>query len=231
MILLALMGCETTLAGAVVDVAGAPLAGASVDAGEACRAVTDAGGRFRVRCERGAYTFRVTHPDCIDGSWPITAEERGDVAVGSFSLARIPTADGLHLLNQGHFSPIAPAPLRRAEDADREQRWCLDPAAGAPTEVPAGDVRVLDNHTADWRLYRLDADGCAYRLRRGGGEHWSFTADRVLPTATTPVSEGRAWVDLALSPGDYVLAEWYEGFLVRADAETWQASWLRTVGP
>ena len=108
----------------------------------------------------------------------------------------------------------------------------MDPAGGAPLVVPAGPVRLLDIHAVDWRVYRLDADGCAYRMTPGGGSHWTWAADRLEVGPTTERGPGRGWVTLDLPPGEYAIVEWYAGFLVRAPsgAERWSGSWLRASG-
>ncbi|MFZ5482421.1 MAG: carboxypeptidase regulatory-like domain-containing protein [Myxococcota bacterium] len=234
MILLGLFGCEATIGGVVTGDDGGAVPGAVLHADglEAdCDAVTGPDGRFRTRCPPGSWTFEVRHPDYLPGDWTVTVE-RGEHDVGKVELARIPVEGGQHVLVDGRFRTLPRAPLVRSVEEKVEQRWCVDRAA-APVEVPAGKVRLLDVHEAEWRVFRLDAEGCAYRMRPGAGDHWSFTAERVEPAASEPVGEGRAWVTLELPPGDYVVAEWFAGFFVRDDAtkDTWRAAWVRATSP
>ncbi len=233
MLLLALLGCESTLEGQVRADDGTPVAGAALTDGaatDACSAVTAADGSFRTRCAPGPRTFAVSHPDYLPGTWEVAEIGRGTVAVGSFTLTRVPTGAGLWALTRDSFLPLTGAALTRAAEPDA-QRWCV-PASASPVTVTAGAVRLLDAYGAPWRVYALDAERCAYRLTRGGAEHWAYDATRMGDGVRTPISEGRDWVVLELPPGDYAVVDWYEGFLVRQDAaaDTWRAAYLR-VGP
>lgn len=233
--LLALAACETTLTGAVLNTDGEHVPGAALHApgleGD-CDAVTGPDGRFRVRCGRGTWTFSVTHPAHLPATWTVPVTERGDIDVGAARLVRIPVDPGLHLRGADAFVALPPAPLHRAIVDGKEHRFCLDRDAATPVDAPAGKMRLLDNHVADWRVFRLDAEGCAYRLTKGTGDHWAWSADQVEPVAREPLAEGREWVDMELAPGDYVVAEWYAEFFVRADVatDTWRASWLHVPG-
>lgn len=196
-----------------------------------CEAVTDGTGRFRVACEKGTRTFQVSHPEHLERTWLVTpAGALGDQDVGTVELAPVPLGGGLWLAGDGSLDPLPAGPLERTATAD-EQRWCMDASAGAPVEVPTGKVRLLDNRVVDWRLYKLDADGCAYRMTRSGGEHWTWAAERVPVGEGTPRGPGRAWVELDLPPGDYAVVEWYEGFLVREAGTRWRGHWLRAGAP
>jgi hypothetical protein len=227
------VACEATVGGAVTGGEGEPVVGAELHAEgleTGCDAVTGSDGRFRTRCKPGSWTFAVSHPDYLPREWSVTVE-RGEHDVGSVSLVRIPVEGGLYVLLDGRFQPLGGGALKRTAQDGVEQRWCVDPA-GTPLTVPAGKVRLLDNHVAEWRVFRLDAEGCAYRMKPGAGDHWSFTADRVEPVAGEPLGEGRVWTTLDLPPGDYVVAEWFAGFFVRDDpaADTWRGAWVRAKG-
>lgn len=235
--LLGLAACQSTLVGSVRGTDGAPVKGATLHApgpiGERdCDAVSDAQGRFRVRCARGTWTFTVSHPGYLPRAWTVEAEA-GEVDVGAVDLLRVPTEPGLHLARPDGFVALPPAPLRRTIVEGKEHRFCVARDAAVPVEVPAGRVRLLDNHVAEWRVYALDAEGCAYRMAKGAGDHWSWKAHRIEPAGEEALAEGRAWIDLDLPPGDYAIAEWYAGFFVRADVptDTWRASWVRATGP
>lgn len=226
-----LLACQsTTLVGEVRTAGGGPVPGAVLTS-PGCEAVTDAQGRFRARCPKGTRTFQVTHPDHLDRTWLVTpAGGFGEQDVGEVDLVAVPLAGGLWLAGDGALDPLPPAPLVRTA-TDTEQRWCMDATQGEPVQVPTGKVRLLDNRVVDWRLYKLDADRCAYRMTRAGGENWTFTAERVPVGDGTPRGPGRAWVDLDLPPGDYAIVEWYEGFLVRDEGDRWRGHWLRAGVP
>ncbi len=209
---------------------GGPIPGA-VLVSPGCEAVTGADGRFRVGCDDGTRSFAVTHPDHLDRTWLVNADGAGEHDVGVVDLAPIPLGEGLWLAGDGRLDPLPPAPLVRTATKD-EQAWCVDAGQGAPVVTPPGRVRLLDNHGVDWRVYALDADRCAYRMTRGAdGANWTYRAARVDIAATTPRSPGRDWVELDLPAGDYVIVEWYEGFLVKGQDDTWRGHWLRAGAP
>lgn len=215
------------LTGQVHAVGGGNVPGATLTS-PGCAAVTDHDGRFRVRCEPGTRSFVVSHPEHLDRTWLVSAEDYGDNDVGTVELARIPTGGGLWLAGDGAMTPLPLAPLVRTS-GQNEQQWCFDGRQGDPVSVPT-HVRLLDNHIVDWRLYKVDTDGCPWRMARSGADHWTFTAERVPVEALTPYAEGRTWVDLDLEPGDYAIVEWYEGFLVPDEAGTYRSHWLRVDG-
>jgi len=196
-----------------------------------CEAVTDAAGRFTVDCPKGTRTFQVTHPDHLDRTWLVTPPGSfGDQDVGSAELVAVPLGGGLYVAGDGTLDLLRDAPLLRAATAT-EQRWCMDGTQGDPVDVPTGKLRLLDNHAVDWRLYTLDAEGCAYRMTRANSEVWTFAAERVPVGEGTPRGPGRSWIDLDLEPGDYAIVEWYEGFLVRDDGDRYRGHWLRAGTP
>lgn len=231
MLLWAFVGCETVLTGQVRGDDEAPVVGAVLhaDGVEAdCDAVTGPDGRFRVRCPRGAWSFAVTHPAYLPGAWAVSADASGELDVGGTTLVRVPTEPGVHVRTSSGFVPLPSAPLVRAVDEGREQRLCVS-KDHAPLAVPAGRLRLLDNHVADWRVWKVAEDGCAWRLQKGQGDHWSWTAERLEPAATEELAPGRTWVDLDLPAGDYVVAEWYADYFVRDEGpkDTYRAAWLR----
>ena len=228
--LAALAGCQSvTLVGEVRSDVGAPVAGAVLSS-PGCEAVSGADGRFRVACEHGTRTFTVSHPDHLSATWPVEPAGRiGEQDLGGVRLATIPLDAGLWLASDAGLLALPAAAFLHTAGAE-EQRWCIDGAATDPVPVAGRAVRLLDNHAYDWRLYRMDTDGCAYRMRRTGGEAWSFVADRVEVPAALERGPGRGWLELSLEPGDYALLEWYDGFLVREEADRYRGHWLRVGG-
>lgn len=214
--------------GEVRTAGGGPIPGAVLTS-PGCEAVTDASGRFRVACAPGTRSFQVIHPEHLDRTWLVRpAGTLGDLDVGAVELAAIPLGGGLWLAGDGALERLPAAPLQRTATADA-QRWCMEATAGAPVEV-APNVRLLDNRAVDWRMYRLDADACAYRMARRG-DHWTWSAERVPVGDGEPLGPGRAWVFLELEPGDYAIVEWYEGFFVPEGGERYRGHWLRVLGP
>ncbi len=233
MIALAL-ACAVDLKGTVSaapDAGGKPLVGASLHA-DGCHAVTDALGAFRTRCPRGKYSFMVTHPDYLDRAVDVDASGVTVQPVVT-TLAGYPAAPGLYIVSGTAFAALARAPLLHTvvTGAAPEEKWCAAPEAAtvepgsaggatsaappdAATVVPAGAIRLLEVHDREWRVYRLDAEGCAYRMTPGEASFWKFSADRVEEGQRTPISPGKEWVRLDLPEGEYAIVEWYDGFFV-----------------
>lgn len=225
MTLLLLLACTPTVVGSVVS-SGSPVAGAVVEAvsGPDVDAVTDARGGFRARVEGGSRRIAVSHPAHLTTELDVVVDGHGEVVLPPIELVAVPTAPGVHLrVGSGFVSPTA-APLERRGDAATGYRWCL--GEGTPTRVPAGSLRLLDNHVADWRVLRADADGCVYRLEPTPGGFFNEVAQRVEARRDTPFAPGRDWLEIELVAGDYVWAEWFAGGFVPEGAG-WRAGWVR----
>lgn len=220
---LVLAGCSTVATGEVRDATGAPVAGAVVhaDGTPGCDAVTDAEGRWRTHCPAGDYTFTVSHPAHLSATVPATVA--GPDAPVKLVVHAIPTEGGVHLLAGDRFVTPGPAPLTRQGSESDGWRWCV---TGEPdARVPAGVIRALDNHVAEWRLFRVDTEGCAYRLARSAGDYWEYEADSPPIARLAPLAEGRDWLEIELTPGRYVVADWLaDGFV--PDGDGVRARWF-----
>lgn len=84
--------------------------------------------------------------------------------------------------------------------------------------VPAGEVRLLDNHEVDWRLFPISEDGCAYRLEPANGDWWTSPTRAIPVMRESELAPMRSWLTVALEPGRYALIEWYAGGPVPAVA-------------
>lgn len=227
MILALLAGCQPTASGSVVS-DGGPVAGAVVRAvsGPALDAVTDPAGHFEVRVDAGPRTVRVTHPDYLPAEAEVVVEGRGRVELPVVRVVEIPITPGVHLLLGDHFEALPPAHLTRRGTAAAGFQWCVDKAGPAALVVPAGTLRVLDNHAADWRVFRLDGEGCAYRLAPTPGGFFDQQAERVEVRRVEAHGPGRDWLELDLPAGEYLVADWFEGGFVPEPEDGWRGSWL-----
>lgn len=217
-----LIGCEVEVCGRLLDPDGKPVAGARVEAtAGACAAVTDAAGDFRARCRRADYHFLLSHPMHAAGTLHIDASGALAPPPVSMTLAPWPDAPGLYIEPQ--YTPLPSVGLVRSV-GPTEERFCLPDGVVLPLASAA--VQLFDVHAVDWRVYAVDAEGCALRLVvEGGGRFWSPRVQRVEPVSVTELAPGRSRAALALDPGRYVVAPWYDGFLVPEDpkADTWAA--------
>ncbi len=215
--ILLLVACDVEIAGVVATPAGTPVAGAELSDGR-CRAVSGADGRFLTRCVRDTYIFAVTHPTHAGGESSVDASGAMSPPPLSVTLTPWPEAPGLYL--EPALQPLAAVVVQRSVTTD-EQRFCVD-VAGVPET--RGPVEVFDVHAVDWRLYALDADGCALRLSRAPGTSWwQPQGTRVAERSRETLASGRDRVRFELEPGRYVALAWYDGFLVpdNASDDTW----------
>jgi hypothetical protein len=231
-----LLGCSATVQGQVTSGDGTPVAGAVLHAegiDEDCSAVTDADGRFVTRCAQGDWTFEVRHPDHVGRRWEVPVASGGEVDVGVARIERIPMEPGAFRLAEGGFASLGRQALLRTK-TETTQDFCVDREGDSPIRFGDDDAIVI-NGAASWRLYALDAEGCAYRLARGTSDHWNLTATRVeVPLAAASddrpdLGAGRGWLDVkAVAAGNYALVEWYGDFLVREDVtkDSWRGAWV-----
>lgn len=226
---LVLAACHPEIAGSVRSDAG-PVVGAVLSArGEpACEAVTGPDGTFRARCAPGERLFEVSHPAHRRRELNLVLPRLGTLEVPPIALVAVPTEPGLFLDLGDRFEALGPAPLRRTGSETEGWRWCLAASDTSPAVVRAGTVTLLDQLGADWRLFRADAEGCAYRLTPTASGYWSWAAEPVEVSRRQGPSAGRDMATAELGPGDYVLAEWLAGGLVpETGGEGWRARWLR----
>ncbi len=219
------VSCTVELSGSVTDLDGAAVGGARLQA-PGCEAVSNAAGAFRVRCERALHRFAVTHPTYAGATLEIDATGLLAPEASRASLRAWPSEPGLYL-EPSYAAVPSPGLVRTATPT--EQRFCVPAEAVLPV-APAGTA-LFDVHDVEWRLYRLDEDGCALRLStRDGGTYWSPTATQVEVTPT-PLADGHLRVPLPAEPGRYAAAPWMAGFFVprSVSPDVWEA-WAFEVG-
>ncbi len=227
MLFVLLAGCLPTASGSVVSAEG-PVSGAVLRAvsGPALDAVSDASGRFTVRVEPGTRTVRITHPDYLPAEVEWAVDGRGEVALSPVSVVGIPVAPGPHLLMGDHFETLPRASVVRRGTVAQGFQWCVDRAGSAALSVPAGTLRVLDNHAADWRIFTLDAEGCGYSLKPTPGGFYDQQSQRVEVRRVEAHGPGRDWLQVDLPAGEYLVADWYESGFV-PDGDGWRGSWVK----
>jgi hypothetical protein len=218
-----LAACEVEISGRVVGAASAPVAGASLRA-DGCEAVTAADGLFRTRCRREVYRFDVSHPTHATAVLTIDATGARSPSAVEVALQPWPEAVGLYLA--AGFVPLPEAPLKRRVEPGR-QRFCLDTPGGAPAAAsPGGSTELFEVEGYQWRVYRLDTEGCALAMvQAAGSAWWSPEGERVGGLSRTELATGRARVVVPAGGADLIALAWYDGFLVPHDvaSDTWLA--------
>lgn len=199
------VACAEPTTGAVTSAVGTPVAGASLTAPD-CTAVTGADGAFVVQCPDGPRTFLVSHPAYLP--------RRVDWASGPVAavLTPIPTEPGVFVTQGDALAPLAASALERRGDDTNGWSFCI-PADAPPAAVtvPAGELQLLDNHDVDWRLFPVDADGCAYALQHANGEWWTSPSKAIPVEKDHELAPGRSWLKVTLASGRYALVDWYAG--------------------
>lgn len=228
MVLLPLfLACDVEVRGRVVEPGGAPVAGARLVTEAGCDAVTDADGTFKVHCPRAVYHFLVKHPTHVGATLDVDASATLPPTPVEATLRPLPSDPGLYLEPDYTALPSVPF-LRKVEKT--EQRFCL--GKGATLATASAETTVYDIHATDWRLYPLDADGCAVKLTQApGSRFWSPEGDPLAPTMHDDLGAGRFRDRFTLVPGRYVAVPWLDGFFVPDDpkADSWLA-WGFEVG-
>lgn len=204
MILLLLAACAGPIDGVVTSASGEPVAGASLQA-PGCGAVTGDDGRFSVQCADEPRTFVVSHPAYLGAKVEWTA---GELAV---VLTPIPTAPGVYVADGPALDALSPAVLERRGDETTGWTFCFRDAGEGARSTAAGDLRLLDIHDVDWRLFPAGSDGCVYSLQHANGEWWTSPSVAIPVRKDSELAPGRSWVTVTLAAGDYALVDWYAG--------------------
>ena len=83
----------------------------------------------------------------------------------------------------------------------------------------AGTHAFFDNESIGWRPFRLDQDGCAYRMSPSSDTRWGVDYAEKASFETRQVAEGKEIVLMTLEPGRYFIADWDQGFFTKVKAE------------
>lgn len=229
-------GCtRMAIEGDVVDVTGAPIAGARVTTiGSPCQADSDEKGHFELVCPPGSYTLSVGQAGYLSKELDVEATEKKRYNVDRVLLIKIPDSKGLFLLQDGAYVPLARALITRAEGkrgGDRTRSYCLDRARSEAVELPAGAATFFDNEHEGWTPFRIDPsddDGCVYRMHSGAFGKWAVDWSENPPYEERAVGKEQSLVRVQLEPGDYFFADW-KGFFVPIEGEltTYGGVWVR----
>ena len=222
----ALTGCaKMAVDGEIVDIAsGEPLAGVTVTAiNSQCQTVTAAAGKFSLTCVPGSYDLLITAEGYIEENIEAyDAGERKRYDIGKRGLVRIPKKKGLLLFQKGEYVEMERALLERRKGGQGKDLWkhyCL-PEGGDPTvnRMAAGVVNFFDHEAPRWRPFRLDEDGCAYKMfpNRDSKEEKIAYAENP-EFVKHQLKQGKVIVQMKLDRGVYFVADWTNsGFFTKA---------------
>ncbi len=220
MLALLLLACaQMAIEGTVVDVEGQPIEGARITAiPSQCQAVSDAEGHFELTCATGTYEITAGHAGYVSATIErFDATERKRYDVGRMVLVPIPEEKGL-LLYADTPKPLEPALLERRTGRGPDgpyRAYCLPAGVEQPaTVVPAGPRVFYDHEAPDWHLFRLDDEGCAYRMARRDGR-WQKVWAQSPEVERKELEPGLSLVRVQLEPGRYFIAHWEGGFFTK----------------
>jgi len=223
--LFALTGCgKMAVDGVVVDVTGAPIAGATVTlVGSQCQSVTDESGVFRVPCLPGEYLIHINADGFIEVKVEnFDASERKSYDIGKQMMVTLPTEEGLLLLNENSYTSLPKSLLVRTKGGAGLEQWkhyCLPEDREIPPEqiirLPEGNHAFFDNEAPGWRPWILDEDGCAYKMEPKTKSAWETTYGEKANFLKEQIEDGKSIVLMELPAGRYFVADWEGGFFTR----------------
>jgi hypothetical protein len=218
-----LFACGTmSLKGDVVDGSGQPVAGVTVQAKDTeCSTTTDAMGRFVLECDPGSFVLTFSKAEHIGEQTSVDAPEKMAYPVPTQTLIHIPKETGLYVLNNGQYLAVETGLLERtmrSKGDTLKRAYCLQGGSQQPTKLKQGEIALFDYQATSWRLFRLDADRCAYRDTRNALGRW-VVSYRDKPTIKTKTLGEQLVVHRAqLKPGHYFAAHW-KGFFSPTDSD------------
>jgi hypothetical protein len=217
----ALGGCrKMSFEGRVVDADDQGVPGATVSLGTPkCEAITDASGAFAIPCKPGTYAAKIFKDGYLDDGLDLQAPELKVYDAGKRVLVRVPDERGFFAFERNAYRKMKPGRLERRSGSSTLETWrayCLAPALSEPNRLTPGSYPFLDHASPGWRAFRLDDDGCAYRMSPTSGGQWGIDYAVAPKYEVAKKSERTSVVTLHLEPGSYFVADWAAGFFTAA---------------
>lgn len=212
-----------SLTGSVVDGSGQPLEGVTVSTTDTrCSTQTDASGQFVLACEPGTFDLTFSKSNHIGSQTQVVAPEKVAYPVPTQTMTKIPESHGLFVLKNGQYEAIQSGTIKRTlrKNGETLQRsYCLQDGTQKPTRMKKGTVTLFDHQASSWRLFRLDADRCAYRDTRNAQGRWVVAyREKPLLKAKT-LGKQLVLHRTKLRPGHYFAANW-KGFFSPTDTDS-----------
>ena len=184
---------------------------------------TDAEGRFELVCVPGTYDISIGAMGYISESVDaLDANERKRYDLGKRILIRIPEEKGLLLFDGEVYTPMVEGRLERragGSGMSAYKHYCLPAGGTTVNALRAGSQGFFDNESEGWRPWRLDAEGCAYRMSPKTRTQWGVDYQEKAEFQTRAVAPDKKLVVMNLEPGRYFIADWRKGFFTKASDE------------
>jgi hypothetical protein len=230
---LTLVGCDqTTRIEGIVEVVGMPTqAGIAVRSEDGqCSALTDESGSFAMDCRRGLILVNVALDSTphYPSAHSVEVLRTESLSIGLWTLTPQPPTDGLWWVGAQGLLPLARTHLVRTGDRGAKS-YCLDAGSQTSGQTAApGNVYFVDQQAPDWKLFRLDDDGCAQRWRWHAGD-WRITSSDEPEASVEHLAKAKLH-HFALPAGRYFVADWADGRLTPDRAQTTTAGEKRYLG-
>ena len=218
MLLLNLLACtRMAIDGQVVDVTGEPIEGAMVTAvGTTCMTQTDAEGMFSLTCNPDTYTLTVGYNGYLSEEWEdYDAGEHQRYELGKVVLVKIPSEKGLLRFDSNSYVPMEQGHIdikKGGTGLKAYKHYCVEGDDVPVNTLNAGVVPLFDNDHVGWKAWRLDDEGCAYRMAPANKTRWEKTYGTTAEDTKRKVEETKHIVLMTLEPGEYFIADWDQGF-------------------
>ena len=231
--LFALFACaDTPLTGEVKDGSGQPIEGVRVSVlGTECVAQSTSNGTFALKCptKKGTIAFNKKGFIATQQSFDFLGRERFEIRPQT--LVEIPPEPGLYIQQEGRYQSLSVASLVRTANRkgkEIQRQYCLQSETDSPTTIKSGAISLFSYQSKGWRLFRMDANRCAYSDTRKSSGRW-VVGYRDKPALTMqPLGEAFSSHTAVLKSGHYFVAKW-DGFFVplKQGGDTYQGHWFR----
>jgi len=214
-------GCgSTAIDGVVVDHRGQPIADATITAmGTQYQALSDGTGVFSLAMPPGVYDVSIGQVGYVTvNHLQYDASERKRYELGRQELVGIPEQTGLLLFEEGEMALLEPGfLLRNTGGAGRGQHraYCLDREASAVNQFKPGVATFFDHKSVGWRAFKLDEEGCAYRMSPNGPTSWGIDYNEKAEVSQEQVAEDLKIAKITFQAGEYFIANWDQGFFTK----------------
>jgi len=222
----ALMGCGSmAIDGTVVDHAGQPVVDATITAvGTQFQTVSDATGAFSLQCPPGEYDLIISQVGYVgvDFAEPYQALERKRYDLGQQVLVKVPDEEGLLLFANAAFTALEPGYLERRSGGfgnGQYRHYCLDRDGSTVNPLSAGTHTFYDHASVGWRAFKLDEQGCAYKMSPNGPTSWGIDYNEKATVKTEKLEQNLSRALVTFEAGEYFIADWDQGFFTKHSKE------------
>ncbi len=230
--LMLLFSCSSTpITGTVVDGLGQPILDVSVSVlGTECVTQSGKDGTYVLDCSPNKGTIALNKEGFIGTQFAFDFSVGDAAKLPEQSLIEIPPAAGLFIHADGSYHALTKATLLRTagrNGKEVERRFCLQSQIQESTTVEPGEVSIFVYQYNGWRLFKLNADRCAYSDKRKASGRWVVGYREKPPVGVTSLGDGFSAHTASLGPGHYFAATW-DGFFVATEPnpDVYEGHWF-----